>query len=195
MALSKGLRLLWKQEPAPSALLEARSRQDCLLLEAGTVAALSKCLRGGRGGRGCPGVRTSAVRGPRGATAQEHWGTALCGVGRGRGARRATSSRMLAAGSASPRSQPDLQHGPPGSGTCWSIWVTPGPCRARRVGQHLLLIRVPALLGVASASSPAAGVKKKSGRAPPGARWRGGLGTFNVQDLPSYSLDCRERPG
>ncbi|NWY98461.1 SYNJ2 protein, partial [Loxia curvirostra] len=46
MALSKGLRLLWKQEPGPSALLEARSRQDCLLLEAGTVAALSKCLRG-----------------------------------------------------------------------------------------------------------------------------------------------------
>ncbi|NWZ07629.1 SYNJ2 protein, partial [Agelaius phoeniceus] len=45
MALSKGLRLLWKQEPGPSALLEARSRQDCLLLEAGTVAALSKCLR------------------------------------------------------------------------------------------------------------------------------------------------------
>lgn len=36
---------------------------------------------------------------------------------------------------------------------------------------------------------------RKSGRAPPGARWRGGLGTFNVQDLPSYSLDCRERPG
>ncbi|NXQ32705.1 SYNJ2 protein, partial [Alaudala cheleensis] len=49
MALSKGLRLLWKQEPGPSALLEARSRQDCLLLEAGTVAALSKCVRGGRG--------------------------------------------------------------------------------------------------------------------------------------------------
>ncbi|NXK57485.1 SYNJ2 protein, partial [Sylvietta virens] len=47
MALSKGLRLLWKQEPGPSALLEARSRQDCLLLEAGTVAALSKCVRGG----------------------------------------------------------------------------------------------------------------------------------------------------
>lgn len=43
MALSKGLRLLWKQEPGPSALLEARSRRDCLLLEAGTVAALSKC--------------------------------------------------------------------------------------------------------------------------------------------------------
>ncbi|XP_031957832.1 synaptojanin-2 isoform X1 [Corvus moneduloides] len=41
MALSKGLRLLWKQEPGPSALLEARSRQDCLLLEAGTVAALT----------------------------------------------------------------------------------------------------------------------------------------------------------
>uniref|UniRef100_A0A8C8SP90 Synaptojanin-2 n=1 Tax=Pelusios castaneus TaxID=367368 RepID=A0A8C8SP90_9SAUR len=41
MALSKGLRLLWKQEPAPSALLEARSRPDCLLLEAGTVATLS----------------------------------------------------------------------------------------------------------------------------------------------------------
>ncbi|NXD34542.1 SYNJ2 protein, partial [Copsychus sechellarum] len=52
MALSKGLRLLWKQEPGPSALLEARSRQDCLLLEAGTVAALSKCVRGGRGARG-----------------------------------------------------------------------------------------------------------------------------------------------
>ncbi|NXI75947.1 SYNJ2 protein, partial [Rhipidura dahli] len=44
MALSKGLRLLWKQEPGPSALLEARSRQDCLLLEAGTVAALISCL-------------------------------------------------------------------------------------------------------------------------------------------------------
>ncbi|NWQ74020.1 SYNJ2 protein, partial [Columbina picui] len=43
MALSKALRLLWKQEPGPSALLEARTRQDCLLLEAGTVAALSKC--------------------------------------------------------------------------------------------------------------------------------------------------------
>uniref|UniRef100_A0A8C5T9V6 Synaptojanin-2 n=1 Tax=Malurus cyaneus samueli TaxID=2593467 RepID=A0A8C5T9V6_9PASS len=41
MALSKGLRLLWKQEPGPSALLETRSRQDCLLLEAGTVAALT----------------------------------------------------------------------------------------------------------------------------------------------------------
>ncbi|NWR70113.1 SYNJ2 protein, partial [Centropus unirufus] len=41
MALSKGLRLLWKQEPGPSALLEARSRQECLLLEAGTVAALN----------------------------------------------------------------------------------------------------------------------------------------------------------
>ncbi|NWW06021.1 SYNJ2 protein, partial [Oreocharis arfaki] len=52
MALSKGLRLLWKQEPGPSALLEARSRQDCLLLEAGTVAALSKCLRGRLWGRG-----------------------------------------------------------------------------------------------------------------------------------------------
>ncbi|KAJ6664553.1 hypothetical protein lerEdw1_006126 [Lerista edwardsae] len=41
MALSKGLRLLWKQEPAPSALLEARGRQDCLLLEAGTMATLT----------------------------------------------------------------------------------------------------------------------------------------------------------
>ncbi|XP_061845018.1 synaptojanin-2 [Colius striatus] len=41
MALSKGLRLLWKQEPGPSALLEARTRRDCLLLEAGTVAALT----------------------------------------------------------------------------------------------------------------------------------------------------------
>ncbi|XP_061234215.1 synaptojanin-2 isoform X1 [Neopsephotus bourkii] len=41
MALSKGLRLLWKQEPGPSALLESRTRQDCLLLEAGTVAALT----------------------------------------------------------------------------------------------------------------------------------------------------------
>lgn len=44
MALSKGLRLLWKQEPTPSALLEARGRQDCLLLEAGTTATLSKYL-------------------------------------------------------------------------------------------------------------------------------------------------------
>ncbi|NXE33964.1 SYNJ2 protein, partial [Ptilorrhoa leucosticta] len=52
MALSKGLRLLWKQEPGPSALLEARSRQDCLLLEAGTVAALSKCVRRRLWGRG-----------------------------------------------------------------------------------------------------------------------------------------------
>ncbi|NXT43200.1 SYNJ2 protein, partial [Pelecanoides urinatrix] len=52
MALSKGLRLLWKQEPGPSALLEARTRQDCLLLEAGTVAALSKCPGAGRGGPG-----------------------------------------------------------------------------------------------------------------------------------------------
>ncbi|XP_021247264.1 synaptojanin-2 isoform X1 [Numida meleagris] len=41
MALSKGLRLLWKQEPGPSALLETRGRQDCLLLEAGTMAALT----------------------------------------------------------------------------------------------------------------------------------------------------------
>ncbi|XP_074982934.1 synaptojanin-2 isoform X2 [Caretta caretta] len=41
MAPTKGLRLLWKQEPAPSALLEARSRRDCLLLEAGTVATLT----------------------------------------------------------------------------------------------------------------------------------------------------------
>ncbi|XP_072850892.2 synaptojanin-2 isoform X1 [Pogona vitticeps] len=41
MALSKGLRLLWKQEPAPSALLEARGRPDCLLLEAGTMATLT----------------------------------------------------------------------------------------------------------------------------------------------------------
>ncbi|KAL7987653.1 hypothetical protein Chor_006572 [Crotalus horridus] len=41
MALSKGLRLLWKQEPTPSALLEARGRQDCLLLEAGTIATLT----------------------------------------------------------------------------------------------------------------------------------------------------------
>ncbi|XP_060097379.1 synaptojanin-2 isoform X1 [Heteronotia binoei] len=41
MALSKGLRLLWKQEPTPSALLEARGRQDCLLLEAGTAATLT----------------------------------------------------------------------------------------------------------------------------------------------------------
>ncbi|NWH81302.1 SYNJ2 protein, partial [Piaya cayana] len=41
MALSKGLRLLWKRDSGPSALLEARSRQDCLLLEAGTVAALN----------------------------------------------------------------------------------------------------------------------------------------------------------
>ncbi|NXW89800.1 SYNJ2 protein, partial [Alopecoenas beccarii] len=48
MALSKALRLLWKQEPGPSALLEARTRQDCLLLEAGTVAALSKCPGPGR---------------------------------------------------------------------------------------------------------------------------------------------------
>ncbi|NXU50323.1 SYNJ2 protein, partial [Turnix velox] len=52
MALSKGLRLLWKQESGPSALLEARSRQDCLLLEAGTVAALSKCPAAGRAGLG-----------------------------------------------------------------------------------------------------------------------------------------------
>lgn len=51
MALSKALRLLWKQEPGPSALLEARTRQDCLLLEAGTVAALSKCPGPGRAGR------------------------------------------------------------------------------------------------------------------------------------------------
>ncbi|XP_063164152.1 synaptojanin-2 isoform X1 [Candoia aspera] len=41
MALSKGLRLLWKQDPTPSALLEARGRQDCLLLEAGTTATLT----------------------------------------------------------------------------------------------------------------------------------------------------------
>ncbi|KAJ7342137.1 hypothetical protein JRQ81_009088 [Phrynocephalus forsythii] len=41
MALSKGLRLLWKQDPAPSALLEARGRPDCLLLEAGTMATLT----------------------------------------------------------------------------------------------------------------------------------------------------------
>nr|XP_008121699.1 PREDICTED: synaptojanin-2 [Anolis carolinensis] len=42
MALSKGLlRLLWKQEPVGSALLEARGRRDCLLLEAGTMATLA----------------------------------------------------------------------------------------------------------------------------------------------------------
>ncbi|XP_042336348.1 LOW QUALITY PROTEIN: synaptojanin-2 [Sceloporus undulatus] len=41
MALSKGLRLLWKRDPLPSALLEARGRPDCLLLEAGTMAALT----------------------------------------------------------------------------------------------------------------------------------------------------------
>ncbi|XP_028579612.2 synaptojanin-2 isoform X2 [Podarcis muralis] len=41
MALSKGLRVLWKQEPTASALLEARGRQDCLLLEAGTMATLT----------------------------------------------------------------------------------------------------------------------------------------------------------
>ncbi|XP_013913030.1 PREDICTED: synaptojanin-2 [Thamnophis sirtalis] len=41
MALSKGLRLLWKHEPTPSALLEARGRPDCLLLEAGTTATLT----------------------------------------------------------------------------------------------------------------------------------------------------------
>ncbi|NXN88090.1 SYNJ2 protein, partial [Bombycilla garrulus] len=61
MALSKGLRLLWKQEPGPSALLEARSRQDCLLLEAGTVAALSKCVRGRPGLCGGPWERGAAV--------------------------------------------------------------------------------------------------------------------------------------
>lgn len=130
MALSKGLRLLWKQEPGPSALLEARSRQDCLLLEAGTVAALSKCVRGQpwgpAGGRGsaelaCPWVRASALKGHWGTTAagdaQEHWGTFLCGMERGRGARRPTSSGMLAAGSASPHLHPDLQHGSPGLAT------------------------------------------------------------------------------
>lgn len=77
MALSKGLRLLWKQEPGPSALLEARSRQDCLLLEAGTVAALSKCLRGRPWGPvGVRGCAPLPVRGQWGATAagdaQEH---------------------------------------------------------------------------------------------------------------------------
>ncbi|XP_044277958.1 synaptojanin-2 isoform X1 [Varanus komodoensis] len=41
MALSKGLRLLWKSEPHASALLEARGIQDCLLLEAGTIATLT----------------------------------------------------------------------------------------------------------------------------------------------------------
>ncbi|NXP21467.1 SYNJ2 protein, partial [Scytalopus superciliaris] len=44
MALSKGLRLLWRQDSGPSALLEARCRRDCLLLEPGTVAALICCL-------------------------------------------------------------------------------------------------------------------------------------------------------
>lgn len=64
MALSKGLRLLWKQEPGPSALLEARTRQDCLLLEAGTVAALSKCPAAGGAGQG---------RFPRGACGGRLW--------------------------------------------------------------------------------------------------------------------------
>ncbi|XP_068926416.1 synaptojanin-2 isoform X2 [Petaurus breviceps papuanus] len=43
MALSKGLRLLRRLEPPgdSSILLEARSRHDCLLFEAGTVATLS----------------------------------------------------------------------------------------------------------------------------------------------------------
>ncbi|XP_044531407.1 synaptojanin-2 [Gracilinanus agilis] len=43
MALSKGLRLLRRLEPPgeTSILLEARSRQDCLLFEAGTVATLT----------------------------------------------------------------------------------------------------------------------------------------------------------
>ncbi|XP_007484876.2 synaptojanin-2 isoform X2 [Monodelphis domestica] len=43
MALSKGLRLLRRLEPPGeiSILLEARSRQDCLLFEAGTVATLT----------------------------------------------------------------------------------------------------------------------------------------------------------
>lgn len=67
MALSKGLRLLWKQEPGPSALLEARSRQDCLLLEAGTVAALSKCPATGRAGLGRAGGF------PRGACGGRLW--------------------------------------------------------------------------------------------------------------------------
>ncbi|NWX91263.1 SYNJ2 protein, partial [Nothoprocta pentlandii] len=35
-----------KQEPGPSALLEARGRHDCLLLEAGAVAALMVCKLG-----------------------------------------------------------------------------------------------------------------------------------------------------
>lgn len=63
MALSKGLRLLWKQEPGPSALLEARTRQDCLLLEAGTVAALSKCPAAGRAGPGRAASRAVRVCG------------------------------------------------------------------------------------------------------------------------------------
>lgn len=71
MALSKGLRLLWKQEPGPSALLEARGRQDCLLLEAGTMAALSKSGRGQRAAfAGHPWVRGSG---------REARGWAVCG--------------------------------------------------------------------------------------------------------------------
>lgn len=71
MALSKGLRLLWKQEPGPSALLEARGRQDCLLLEAGTMAALSKSGRGQRAAfSGHPWVRGSG---------REARGWAVCG--------------------------------------------------------------------------------------------------------------------
>ncbi|XP_060687579.1 synaptojanin-2-like isoform X1 [Hemiscyllium ocellatum] len=42
MALSKGFRVFQKQEPGGSSvLLESRSRQDCLLFEAGAVAILS----------------------------------------------------------------------------------------------------------------------------------------------------------
>ncbi|XP_048457144.1 synaptojanin-2-like isoform X2 [Rhincodon typus] len=42
MALSKGFRVFQKQEPGScSVLLESRSRQDCLLFEAGAVAILS----------------------------------------------------------------------------------------------------------------------------------------------------------
>lgn len=91
MALSKGLRLLRRLGAAGGGgvLLEARGRGDCLLFEAGTVAALGECLRPRGGGPG-PGGRAPGGRGGK-APASPRWpvpGRAECarrGVGVGGG--------------------------------------------------------------------------------------------------------------
>lgn len=67
MALSKGLRLLGRLDPAgeSSVLLEARGRGDCLLFEAGTVATLGECdptAPPGSGARGEGACRAETSR-------------------------------------------------------------------------------------------------------------------------------------